>query len=705
MSVPVRDADVLIAGAGPAGAVAAAALARRGLSVLIADPASGGADYGGADYRGADHGRADYDVLISGQARRALASLGVAQAGLAKPAPVIRLTFGARAGSSVAEADAAVCGRGQLLDALRRAAAEAGAVAVPGRVTDIARSDGSFRLQIACAGDVPVLTVAARHLIMATGSAACGSLPPDGSERAAGIACARRFAGVRLRGRLLLTMTPPAATGPLAPPTCVWAIPGPGATVTVATSRMGGQAPEEDTNRLLEEALQTLARADTRFARMTPAGPMATGTLDAGFAPERIATADGLLVGDAAGLINPFTAEGLGYAVESGLLAARSIAEWPGDPDLACQAYARRLSARFVGYFETARYAARRYHLTWRVLDATANSDHPFFAKARRAILLPAGLSGLTTADRLDLPGQETLLLAPFLAACDEVAITTIRAQWPFLARLMLDADAVARPRLRPAVLFFAALLANGNAPDPTRATLAAGIELAQLGALAFLGPPPSLRAPRRGVDWARATTVLAGDFLLAQASRLVAESAPEVSWSFADWLSELTAARAARLDPAGPGAPAGAVFASLFEFPARIGGLLGGAPPETVRALRDVGHHCGHAFLHAEDVLALGGQRTRLDATLRAMLAGRISAIPDLAGDQCLDHRRLAADPDARSAALARSAACCLAARRSALDAAAVITAGSAARILREFADALSSPARAAAESHMTGT
>ena len=494
-------------------------------------------------------------------------------------------------------------------------------------------------------------------------------------------------------------MTPPAAAGPHAPPTCVWAIPGPGATVTVATSRVGGQAREEDTKGLLEEALETLARADPRFARVAPAGPMASGALDAGFSPERITGAGRLLVGDAAGLINPFTAEGLGYAVESGLLAARSIAEWPGDPGQACQAYRARLSARFVGYFETARYAARRYHLTWRVLDATAGSDHPFFAKARRAILLPAGLSGLTTAGRLDLPGPEALLLAPFLAACDEVAITTVRAQWPFLARLILDADAVAAPRLRPAVLFFAGLLAGGRAPDPRRATLAAGIELAQLGALAFLGPPPSLHAPRRGVDWARATTVLAGDFLLAQASRLVAESAPEVSWSFADWLSELTAARAARLDPSGPGAPAGVVFASLFEFPARIGGLLGGASPAVVRALRDAGHHCGHAFLHAEDVLALEGQRTRLDATLGAMLAGRISAIPDLAGDQFLDHRRVTADPDHRSAALARSAASCLAAQRSALDAAAVIPAGGAARILREFVTALSSPACAAAK------
>jgi menaquinone-9 beta-reductase len=49
------------------------------------------------------------------------------------------------------------------------------------------------------------------------------------------------------------------------------------------------------------------------------------------------------------------------------------------------------------------------------------------------------------------------------------------------------------------------------------------------------------------------------------------------VSWSFADWLGELAALRARRAHP-GHTAVAGAVFASLLEFPARIGGWLGGA-------------------------------------------------------------------------------------------------------------------------------
>lgn len=676
-----RDVDVLVVGAGPAGAVTAAALARHGMSVLLADSSAA---------------EGDHDVLVSGQALHGLAALGLPLTALVRPVRVIRLSFGTGTARSITDAGAAVCGRARLRAGLRRAAAAAGAVQIPGAVTSIIRVADGYEAVITRTGTgTAIAHVAARHVVVATGAAASGPPQPDSAPAAIGTACAQRFAGARLRSRVLLAMTAPAAEDPDAPPACAWAMPGPGGTVTVAAARGGD--PAADPERLLRAALGALAAADARFAAITPAGPVVSGALDAGFTPDRVAAAGHLLVGDAAGLVNPFTGEGLGNAVQSGLLAARSIAAQPSDPDAACRDYARRLSAGFVGYFETARHTARRYHLTWRVLGATADSDHPFFAKARRAILLPEGLAGLAPADHVDLARPEAIMLVPFLAACDEVVVATIRTQWPFLARLMMAGEVLAHPRLRPAVLFFAALAAGGAVPDIRHATVGAGIELAQLGALAFLGPPPAPRPPGRGVDWASATAVLAGDFLLAQASRLVTESAPELSWSFADWLSELAALRAGRLGPAGSGVPAGAVFASLLEFPARIGALLGGCPPGTVQALREAGHHCGHAFVHAEDVLALRGERTRLDTTLQAMLRGRISAIPECLPGRPVSGHRLATDAQLRSAALAAAAGACLAAGGSALDATAAVAGPVSARIIRQFVCAVTLPARAA--------
>jgi flavin-dependent dehydrogenase len=675
--IPERcEADVLVVGSGPAGAVTAIALARQGVSVLLADggPASAG----------------DHDMLVSAHAQRGLASLGLPVDTLLKPLKVIRLSFGSGKGRPITDAGAAVCGAVQLRDELRRAAAAAGAQIIHGAVTSIARVADGYDTVIAG------LDVSTHHVVIATGAAARDPLEPGLPSQATGIACARRFTGARLLGRMLLVMAAPSADDPHARPACAWALPGRDRTVTVAAARMGGPAAASPGD-LLGTALEMLAVCDTRFAAITPAGPLVSGPLDAGFTPERATASGHLRVGDAAGLVNPFTGEGLTYAIQSGLQAARSIAGHPSDPDQACRAYASQLAAGFVGYFETARHAARRYHLTWRVLATAASSDHPFFAKARRAILLPEGLTGLTSADHVHLARPDTIMLAPFLAACDEVAITTIRTQWPFLARLMMAGDSLAHPRLRPAVLFFAGLLGDGKMPDIRHATVGAGIELAQLGALAFLGTPAAARPPRRGVDWAVATTILAGDFLLAQASRLIAESAPEVSWSFADWLCELATLRAGRLGQPCPESAASTVFASLFEFPARIGALLGGCSEPTVQALREAGYHCGHAFGHAEDILALRGERTRLDTTLRAMLQGRTSAIPARLGGRPVSSRRLARDPGLRSAALAAAADACFAAQHSALDAIASVSSPAAGRILRQFISTVVAPALAA--------
>jgi menaquinone-9 beta-reductase len=237
--------------------------------------------------------------------------------------------------------------------------------------------------------------------------------------------------------------------------------------------------------------------------------------------------------------------------------------------------------------------------------------------------------------------------------------------------------------------LFFASLMAGKAVPDARYAMVAAAIEFAQLGALTFIGPPAS-PPPSRGVDWAVATAVLAGDFLVAQASRLVAESAPEISWSFAEWLLELITLREAQLT--GTADPAD-LFSSIYEFPARIGALLGDAPADTIQALRDVGFHCGRAFLHAEDILALRGERTRLDTALPAMLSGRISAIPGHLADLPVTVRDLVGDRELRQRALHGATSACMAERDHALRALSAIPPGSTVSIIGPFIDSITSP------------
>jgi menaquinone-9 beta-reductase len=199
---------------------------------------------------------------------------------------------------------------------------------------------------------------------------------------------------------------------------------------------------------------------------------------------------------------------------------------------------------------------------------------------------------------------------------------------------------------------------------------------------------------------------VLAGDFLLAQASRLIAISAPEVSWSFADWLGELAALRTTRL--AGrPGVSAGALYASLLEFPARIGAQLGGSPPATVQALRSLGHDCGIAFQYAEDILALRGEPTRLDTSLAIAFEGRFSGVPDTLSRPSLTATDLDADQHLRATALTSALHGCAAARRQALASLPAVPDLVSRRILRAFIDTVAAPARgrqAIAGSQRTG-
>lgn len=75
----------------------------------------------------------------------------------------------------------------------------------------------------------------------------------------------------------------------------------------------------------------------------------------------------------------------------------------------------------------------------------------------------------------------------------------------------------------------------------------------------------------RRGLDWAQVSVVIGGDFLLGQAARLIACPGPEVSWSFAQWLADLSTLRAQRL-AGDPSVSADATSAAMYEFPARLG-------------------------------------------------------------------------------------------------------------------------------------
>jgi len=106
------------------------------------------------------------------------------------------------------------------------------------------------------------------------------------------------------------------------------------------------------------------------FLRMLPAawgineenalGPVVSGPIPMGMNRRPPAVPGLLLVGDAAGVVNPFNGEGIAYAMETGRLAARfacdSVAS--GNPALA-YSYAAALTERYGKYFAAGRTFVR----------------------------------------------------------------------------------------------------------------------------------------------------------------------------------------------------------------------------------------------------------------------------------------------------------------------------------------------------------
>jgi len=93
-------------------------------------------------------------------------------------------------------------------------------------------------------------------------------------------------------------------------------------------------------------------------------GPVRGGALPMGFNRQPHYTPGLLLIGDAAGAVNPFNGEGIAYAMETAELAAgvviQALARPAGtDRERALSAYPAAMKARYGGYYSLGRYFVR----------------------------------------------------------------------------------------------------------------------------------------------------------------------------------------------------------------------------------------------------------------------------------------------------------------------------------------------------------
>jgi menaquinone-9 beta-reductase len=436
--------------------------------------------------------------------------------------------------------------------------------------------------------------------------------------------------------------------------------------------------PTASLRQLLEAFVGSRQAEDPRFRTARQAGPWKGAPLRFDFAPDRCAAPGLVLVGDAAGMVSPFTGEGISYALESGKLAAdvidRNLPRGARTaPDLSD--YPILLERDYGGYFETGRTAARRYLLVWRVLESTFESERPPFVLCRRAVLFPEGVGEPYASRILDdvgpLVARGALRVREDLLGIGEVLISTVRRDWPFLARLSAARQGDPGIPFRPGLLLLLAA-ACGGAEAPGRIQVGAAVELGYLAALAQLGVEDDRSATppdEQTANWGNMFAILLGDFLFSKACQLSAEAGGEVLDAVCEavaracegWLQEVEHAYDLGLTQAEHLAIITRKTATLFELPCRLGALLSQAAPAHRHALASYGHHLGIAFQLADDALDLAGHPGQLGKTVASDLREgtySLAVLEALAGPDGGERlagllRRARLDPDSAGAAI----------------------------------------------------
>jgi geranylgeranyl reductase family protein len=328
--------DVVVVGAGPAGAIAALVLARSGARVALADKSAFPRDKACGD-------------LVGPRGVQVLADLGLRVPDAGQGSDLLAVGPSGRRARLPAFIGRTYPGHGIIVPrlaldhALREAAVQAGAVPVRARVTAVeVGADGRVDAVISSSGQ----RLAGEVII-----AADGALSPV--ARLAGMLDPR----TALWGFAIRAYVPAEVPLPLlvlldASPWRIypgygWLFPGAdgqanvGIGVGLGSDR--GQAPlRADLARLVALLGQ---RGD--LSQAARPGPVMGGWLRMGGTGTPPAAGNVLLAGDAAGLINPLQGEGIGPAMVSGRLAAEAVL---ADPSRAASAYAGAIEAAFGQY-------------------------------------------------------------------------------------------------------------------------------------------------------------------------------------------------------------------------------------------------------------------------------------------------------------------------------------------------------------------
>lgn len=346
--------QALVIGAGPAGCAAALTLRRAGVEVILADRNDFPRD------------KVCGDALIP-DSLAALERLGLKDSAAAAGRQCRTLHIHAPDGTRVELRSEFVCLPRRSFDSLlQQAAVSAGAVFLP-----LSRALGPLMsgnivagARFRHAGSGSVLEVRAGMTLLATGAspAALADFGVCLRRRASALAVRAYY---RVPDDLAQEMDHLCISyGRAIRPGYGWIFPGPDNVfnVGVGVFQDGGRRPSAASPRLLWPAFtRSFLPARRIVEEGERVGPLQGAPLRTGLSGARLHRPGLLVIGEAAGLTYSFSGEGIGKAMESGILAgeilARHLAGTAGDPAEAGPQYEKTLRARYGERFRAYRIA------------------------------------------------------------------------------------------------------------------------------------------------------------------------------------------------------------------------------------------------------------------------------------------------------------------------------------------------------------
>ena len=366
--------DVIIAGAGPAGSVAAGALAARGLRVLLCDRAAFPRDKVCGDALIADSlgviERLGLGDVIRARAETANALDVIAPRGERLSIPGTLRVMPRRALDAI------------LLEHAVRQGAEFRQLSIDAPLCDGARVAGVDARDEAGRR----LELRAPLTVLATGAngAALKAFDP-GARSEASVTALRVYARPRhSAGACVIALDRTLRPG------YAWAFPAPGGLMNVGVGLFRGSGLR-GAGVNLRASLESLLRGEgpigSRFGPFDDATPIAGAPLRTSLEGTGAPRPGLAIIGEAAGTTYAATGEGIGKAMESGLLLDEIIAP-ASDLPAAGAAFAAALRDRFSARFRAYALAQTWVSFPWFVDYVTARANHSAYIRGRLAEFL-----------------------------------------------------------------------------------------------------------------------------------------------------------------------------------------------------------------------------------------------------------------------------------------------------------------------------